>query len=254
MAEPSDVSYASDTRFRRWHYKEHNFTLAAFWSTHLVRSEDAHPNSHTMTSLMNLYLDEADEAWANQIENFDYLIISAGQWFLRPLMFYEKKKLVGCYFCKENNVTDLGRDYGHKMALRTSFSTLLNLKRFNGITFFRTFSPQHYENGEWNRGGSCSRRSPLAKEEIKSDDYVVEFYLNQVEELRAAKIRGKKKGLKFRVLDATNMMLMRADGHPNHYGHGPDGTGKLADCVHWCLPGPIDTWNEILLHMLKMED
>uniref|UniRef100_A0A0A9HQF3 Trichome birefringence-like C-terminal domain-containing protein n=1 Tax=Arundo donax TaxID=35708 RepID=A0A0A9HQF3_ARUDO len=23
------------------------------------------------------------------------------------------------------------------------------------------------------------------------------------------------------------------------------------DCVHWCLPGPIDTWNEILLQFVK---
>jgi len=28
----------------------------------------------------------------------------------------------------------------------------------------------------------------------------------------------------------------------------------IADCVHWCLPGPVDTWNEFLLQMLKMEN
>lgn len=253
MDKPLDVSSVEDTRFRRWFYPKFNFTLAAFWSTHLVKSEDAETKFQTMTSLMNLYLDEVDDIWAKNMENFDYVIISGGQWFLRPLMYYENRKVVGCYFCEKNNVTELSRNYGHKMAFRTSFKALLSNKRFTGITFLRTFSPQHYENGEWNRGGNCLRKTPLRKEETKMDEYYWELYLNQVQELRAAEIKGKKRGLKFKLLDATEMMSMRPDGHPNHYGRGPNGNVTIADCVHWCLPGPVDTWNEILLQMLRME-
>lgn len=25
-------------------------------------------------------------------------------------------------------------------------------------------------------------------------------------------------------------------------------------CVYWCLPGPIDAWNDLLLEMLRRED
>lgn len=25
------------------------------------------------------------------------------------------------------------------------------------------------------------------------------------------------------------------------------------DCVHWCLPGPIDVWNEFLMAILEKE-
>lgn len=254
VAEPLNVSNILEKRMTRWEFAEQNFTLVAFWSIHLVRSEDA-GHKFASPSTMNVYLDEVDEFWANHIENFDYVIISAAQWFLRPLMYYEKGKLVGCYLCNEKNVTDLTKDYGIKMAFRTSFKTLVNLTRFNGITFLRTFTPQHYENGDWNGGGNCLRRRPFfSKEEADIGEYFSKLYLNQVEELRSAEIEGKEKGLKFRVLDVTEMMSMRPDGHPNHYRRPPDPNSTIADCVHWCLPGPVDTLNELLLYMMKMEE
>ncbi|KAK6927992.1 PC-Esterase [Dillenia turbinata] len=39
-------------------------------------NDDTDTNSHSYTSLMNLHLDKADDAWAAQIEDFDYMIIS----------------------------------------------------------------------------------------------------------------------------------------------------------------------------------
>ncbi|CAI9109978.1 OLC1v1009927C1 [Oldenlandia corymbosa var. corymbosa] len=249
-ADPIDVSYTPDGRFKRCFYAEHNFTLAVFWSTHLVRSEEVDP----LTSLMKLHLDEVDQNWAAEIENFSYVIFSAGQWFLRPLLYYQKGKLIGCYFCNRENIANLTQYYGYKMAFRTSFRTLTRLKNFKGMTILRTISPQHYENGEWNKGGNCLRKRPLGKQAMKLEDYMLEFYWTQLEELRAMQNeRIKRRGLKFRVLNATQLMLLRADGHPNHYGHPPGENITIADCVHWCLPGPIDTWNEVLLQMLIVE-
>ncbi|KAJ6290570.1 hypothetical protein OIU78_026333 [Salix suchowensis] len=78
---PEDISHrytADTTYFKRWFYADYGFTLATLWSPFLVKSTDADPNGHSLNSLMSLYLDQADEAWASQIENFDYVIISAG--------------------------------------------------------------------------------------------------------------------------------------------------------------------------------
>ncbi|PSS30561.1 Protein trichome birefringence-like [Actinidia chinensis var. chinensis] len=253
-AYPVDVSYVDDTKFRRWLYTNYNFTIAALWSPLLVGARDADPNGYSLNSLINLYLDEADEAWASQIENVDIVIIAAGQWFFRPFVYYENGKVVGCHICHKRNITDLTRYYGYRMAFRTAFRTLLRLQNFKGLTILRTYSPSHFENGEWNKGGNCVRTRPFTKEEVKLDEYELETYLTQVEELRAAEMEGRKRGLKFRMLDTTKAMLMRPDGHPNHYGHWPHESETMADCVHWCMPGPIDTWNELLLQMLKMED
>ena len=49
-------------------------------------------------------------------------------------------------------------------------------------------------------------------------------------------------------------LIVRVDGHPSRYGHWLNENVTLYnDCVHWCLPGPIDTWSDFLLGMLKME-
>ena len=82
----------------------------------------------------------------------------------------------------------------------------------------------------------------------------LELYMTQIEEYRAAEREGQKRGLKFRLLDSTQAMWLRPDGHPSRYGHWPNANVTLYnDCVHWCLPGPIDSWSDFLLEMLKME-
>lgn len=64
-------------------------------------------------------------------------------------------------------------------------------------------------------------------------------------------------GLKVKVtmLNITQLSEFRKDAHTSVYTErrGKLITGELrlnpemyADCIHWCLPGVPDTWNEIL--------
>ncbi|CAI9758739.1 unnamed protein product [Fraxinus pennsylvanica] len=253
-ANPVDVSTTTDTRFRRWLYTEYNFTIAALWSPHLVRTQYYGPEGNNANNL-KLYLDEADEAWAEQTENVDIFIISASQWFFRPFIGYERGQIVGCHMCSERNIRNFSTCYGYRMAFRTAFKTFLSLKNYNNkLVFLRTFSPAHFENGDWDKGGSCERTKPFKKQEMQLEKYILDLYMTQVDEFKEVKKEGEKKGLRFRLLDTTRAMVLRPDGHPNHYGHWPQENKTLADCVHWCLPGPVDTWNEFLLHMLHMEE
>ena len=256
VAYPEDHSheYSNNTDyFKRYLYTDYQFTVGTLWAPFLVKAKEADPNGYSSDSLMNLYLDEPNESWATEVAKFDYVIVSAGQWFFRPLMYYEKGQVVGCSRYRQENITDFLPYYGYRKAFRTVFRTLEGLKNYTGVTFLRTFSPSHFENGAWNEGGNCVRTRPFTKEEIKLDGYVLEMYLNQVQELGEAEKRGKKRGLEFWLLNTTEAMLLRPDAHPNYYGHSPHRNMKFADCVHWCLPGPIDTWNELLLYMLRKE-
>jgi hypothetical protein len=98
------------------------------------------------------------------------------------------------------------------------------------------------------------RRRPFRSNETSLEGINFELYMTQLEEFKLAEKEGKKRGLRFRLLDTTQAMLLRPDGHPSRYGHWPHENVTLYnDCVHWCLPGPIDTWNDFLLEMLKME-
>lgn len=251
---PIDVSYTPDEHFKRWKYTTYNFTLATFWTPHLVKSRESDPNGPTNTGVFSLYLDEYDEEWTSQIEEFDYVIISGGHWFFRPLVFYERGQIVGCHFCLMENVTDLGMYYGYRRAFRTAFKAINSLKNFKGITYLRTFAPSHFENGLWNQGGNCVRTRPFRSNETQLEGQSLELYMTQIEEFKVAEREGKRKGLKFRLLDTTQAALLRPDGHPSRYGHwAHENVTLYNDCVHWCLPGPIDNWNDFLLEMLKNE-
>lgn len=254
MEYPIDVSPTADENFKRWEYTTYNFTLASLWTPHLVRSIAVHPEGTPHPELFALHLDEPDEKWVAEIERFNYLIISSGQWFLRPMVFYEKQKLVACHYCLLENVKDLTKFYGFRKAIRTAFATINAMKNYKGITYLRTFSPSHFENGIWNRGGNCVRRMPFRSNETSLGGDDMEMYMIQLEEFRRAEEEGRKRGLRYRLLDTTQAMLLRPDGHPSRYGHWPHENVTLYnDCVHWCLPGPIDVWSDFLLEMMKNE-
>ncbi|KAK7302938.1 hypothetical protein RJT34_13835 [Clitoria ternatea] len=257
VAHPEDITakYTSndDIFFRWWFIADYNFTVTIMWSPFLVKYNDSDASGLAYYSATTLYLDEVDAAWASKIENFDYVIFSAGQWFFRPLTFYENGQVVGCQKCQ--NKTELNY-YGYRKAFRTAFRTIRNVKGFKGKAFLVTHSPGHFENGDWNEGGTCNRTRPFSMEErkvYKHRDIVEAVYQIQMEEFAEAEKEARKEGLNFglSLIDITDAMVMRPDGHPGRYRSV--GNVKINDCVHWCLPGPVDTWNEILLYVMRLE-
>uniref|UniRef100_A0A5B7APJ6 Uncharacterized protein n=1 Tax=Davidia involucrata TaxID=16924 RepID=A0A5B7APJ6_DAVIN len=254
VEDPIDVSNAPELQTKRYEYRNYNFTIAIFWSPYLVRTTKTDPNDTTRP--FNLFLDEFDEEWTTQIQDFNYVIISAGHWFFRPTMFYVDRRLAGCQYCPQSNITHLSLYFSYRRAFRTAFRAINSLENYKGITFLRTFAPSHFEEGVWDMGGDCVRTRPFMSNETTLDGYNLELYMIQIQELRIAERVGRKRGLKFRLLDVTQAMLLRPDGHPSRYGHWPSkaSVSLASDCVHWCLPGPIDTWNDFLIQMLQKEN
>lgn len=63
---------------------------------------------------------------------------------------------------------------------------------------------------------------------------------------------------KVSVLNITQLSEYRKDGHPSIYRKfwetlRPEqlsNPASYSDCIHWCLPGVPDVWNELLFHFL----
>ncbi|RZC74721.1 hypothetical protein C5167_050199 [Papaver somniferum] len=209
-------------------------------------------------STLNIYLDEFDDEWTSQTENHDYVIIC---WtlVLPPGRSSMSGKLVGCLYSDDDNVKHFDPTYGYGIAFATSFRAVNSLENSKGIAFLRTFSvsPSHFEGGSWNEGGNCLKTKPFLSNETQLHDQDLKMYTTQLEEFKVAEREGLKKNSgvvnNFRLLDTTQMLWSRPDGHPSSYWQKKEEVGKYNDCVHWCLPGPIDTLNDILLEMLKIE-
>ncbi|KAK7302935.1 hypothetical protein RJT34_13832 [Clitoria ternatea] len=255
VADPEDITERYTPKYdiyiKWWFFADYNFTVTILWSPFLVKSSKTYLNDTSFYNAENLYVDEVDKAWATHIENFDYVIFSCGQWFFRPLTFYQNGQITGCQKC--HSLSDPLNLHGYRNAFRTAFRTIINLKGFKGLVFLVTHSPNHFESGEWNKGGGCNRTEPVTEEEkVLVNPYGLQtLYETQLEEFTTAQEEARERGLHFGLMDITDVMLMRPDGHPHKYGHSLDKNVTINDCVHWCMPGPIDTWNEFLLYMIK---
>ncbi|CAO2825477.1 unnamed protein product [Amaranthus hypochondriacus] len=249
VEQPLNISTPSDLYIKRWYYQSYNFTLAMFWSPFLVKTQEDDPNDTSGKKLIGLFLDEPNGLWADQIDGFDFVIMSAGHWFLRPLIYYESGQLVGCRLCENKNVTNYSYSLAYQNAFHTAFRTILARETFRGRVFLRTFSPDHFEGGQWDNGADCIRQKPMKINDTDVKSYILEMNMVQSEVFKEAQTLAQKRGLNFGLLDITRVMLMRPDGHPSKYGRPPH-LPHWNDCVHWCLPGAIDTWNQFLLEML----
>ncbi|XP_077236668.1 xyloglucan O-acetyltransferase 4-like isoform X2 [Tasmannia lanceolata] len=248
---PTNIYKDTEDRFRTWYFPSYNFTLVVLWSKFLVLGIERVTNG-TLSGVFDLHTDKIDVKWSEKIPDIDYAVISAGHWFFRPLYLYESEKLIGCVFCNDPNITDLGLGFTFRMIFRTALKHINGCKGCGGlVTLVRTYSPAHFEHGSWNTGGRCNRTSPISESEVNLKGGEDDFRKIQVEEVERVKIR-KKGNKRYGVLEVTKAMLMRADGHPGCHWDNQWMEG-YNDCVHWCLPGPIDMWNDLLLGMLKRE-
>ncbi|KAJ4870848.1 Protein trichome birefringence-like 16 [Raphanus sativus] len=103
--------------------------------------------------------------------------------------------------------------------------------------FYRSLSPRHFVGGEWNTGGSCDNTTPMSigKEVLQeeSSDYSAGHAV---------------KGTGVKLLDVTALSRVRDEGHISRFSISAK--RGVQDCLHWCLPGVPDTWNEILFAMI----
>nr|CAB3456950.1 unnamed protein product [Digitaria exilis] len=253
-------------KFRRWVFPSHNATVSVFWSPFLVNGTER-PKAPPPAGEQyhnRIYFDQADERWAAEVQSFDVVVLSAGQWYLNPAIFYDRGAVIGCHICPpELNRTEMDFFGVFRLAVRNALREVIfrvatsSPARRPRLAVVTTFSPAHFE-GEWDSPTSCARTEPYARGERVPLYMDEEMLRAELEEAAAAgaDATAREAGLAVEALQVTRLAAMRPDGHPGLYSRPFPLAGGVRermpnDCVHWCLPGPIDTWNEILLQIVR---
>ena len=121
-----------------------------------------------------------------------------------------------------------------------------------------TIAPGHFDPAHsWDHRDACSRTEPYEAREAEVAAADAEMRKVVLEEVAAAAGPGRRRrGVRFEALDVTRLATLRPDGHPGPYlfAHSydwrPVPETVANDCLHWCAPGIVDTFNDMLTKMI----
>ncbi|KAK1322714.1 hypothetical protein QJS10_CPA02g00766 [Acorus calamus] len=249
-------------RMQRWYFRSTDTYIARIWSSWLVhKTTDAF--GFAPEGMDKLHLDLPDETFFDLLPQFDVVVLSSGHWFAKRSVYIHKGEIVGGQLWWPDKsrpmVVDNVKAFG--ISVETILTAISTHPNYKGLTLVRSYSPDHYEGGAWNTGGSCTGKTrPAEDSEVAENGFTKAMHGRQVAGYEAA-VRANN-GSSIVLMDVTGAFGYRHDGHPGPYRsldpnkktqRGPHGEPPPQDCLHWCMPGPVDTWNELLLETVRRE-
>ncbi|XAR71787.1 hypothetical protein NMG60_11018200 [Bertholletia excelsa] len=250
-------------RMQRYYFRSTSTMIVRIWSSWLVH-QTSEPFDFSPVGVTKLHLDKPDEGFFHYIPTFDVIVLSSGHWFAKRSVYILNNEIVGGQLwwpdksrrVKINNIDAFG------VSVETILTAIVRHPNYTGLTIVRSFSPDHYEGGAWNTGGSCTgKEKPLLEGELVENGFTNIMHEKQQSGFNSA-IKKKTNKSKLIFMDITEAFGYRHDGHPGPYRspdpnkitkRGPDGRPPPQDCLHWCMPGPVDTWNELVLEIIRRD-
>jgi len=248
---------------QRYYFRSASVMIVRIWSSWLVKVT-SEPFDYAPAGVDKLHLDAPDPKLMEHIPNFDVVVLSSGHWFAKQSVYILNNEIVGgqLWWPDKSKQMKVNNIQAYGISVETILTALATHPTFKGLAIVRSYSPDHYEGGAWNTGGSCTGKvKPLALGELVENAYTNTMHEQQVTGFNRAMEKAANKS-KLRLMDITQVFQYRHDGHPGPYRspdpnkitkRGPDGRPPPQDCLHWCMPGPVDTWNELVLEIIKRE-
>ncbi|KAK4436353.1 protein YLS7 [Sesamum alatum] len=250
-------------RMQRYYFRSTSTMIVRIWSSWLVH-QTAEPFDFAPAGVVKLHLDAPDEHFMDYISGFDVIVLSSGHWFAKQSVYILNNEIVGgqLWWPDKSRKKKIDSIEAFGVSVETALTAMGTHTNYTGLTIVRSFSPDHYEGGAWNTGGSCTGKvQPASEGELVDNEFTNIMHEKQVTGFNRA-IKKKTNKSKMKLMDITRAFSYRHDGHPGPYRspdpnkkttRGPDGRPPPQDCLHWCMPGPVDTWNELVFDIIRRE-
>ncbi|KAJ0752992.1 putative PMR5 domain, PC-Esterase [Helianthus annuus] len=248
VASPGRKSLIKTGSLSIFRLEDYNATVEFYWAPFLVESNSDDPDMHSI--LDRIIMPESISKHGQNWKNVDYLVFNTYIWWMNTL---KMKVLRGAFDEGATEYDEVDRPVAYGRVLKTWSEWVdLNVNPNRTMVFFNSMSPLHIKSSDWNNpdGIKCAKEtSPILNTttppSVGTDRRLFTVATNLIQSMK----------FPVQFLNITTISEYRKDAHTSIYTIRQ---GKIltdeqkadpaiyADCIHWCLPGLPDTWNEFL--------
>ncbi|XP_022764985.1 protein trichome birefringence-like 30 isoform X2 [Durio zibethinus] len=247
--EKKSFSYASYTTIFKM--EEYNATLEFYWAPFLVESNVDPPTMRDGTVDPVIKLESISKHGDNW-KSVDYLIFNTYIWWRYPTT----KVLQGSFDDGSTDYVEIDQNIAYESVLKSWGKWVEeNVDPNQTSVFFSSMAPSHLKSSVWNNknGIKCTNETTpilnISTLDVGTNRQLFGIAVNVTQSLK----------IPLHHLNITTLSEYRKDAHTSIYA-APGGKlltpqqrsdpARYADCVHWCLPGLPDTWNELLYTLI----
>ncbi|XP_031114703.1 protein trichome birefringence-like 34 [Ipomoea triloba] len=227
---------------------EYNAKIEFYWAPLLVESNCDDPSYHRVED--RIVRVDSIEKHARHWKDADVLVFNSYIWW----RWMKMKVLRGSFESTNATYEDLGTLHTFELTLKTWSDWLdAHVNRTKTRVFFVSMSPTHSRAEEW--GGRNGENCYNETEPISNPGYWgMDSDPDMMRLVEAAVHKLSSRGLNVEMLNITQLSEYRKEAHSSIYRKHWDpltkeqlvNPGSYADCLHWCLPGVPDVWNQLL--------
>ncbi|EXB29271.1 hypothetical protein L484_006946 [Morus notabilis] len=230
--------------------KKYNATIEFYWAPFLLESNSDDAIIHRVSDriVRKGSINKHGKHW----KGVDIIVFNTYLWWMTGL---KMKILLGSFDDEVKDIMELSTEDAYRMAMKSMLRWVrINMDPKKTRVFFTSMSPTHAKSIDW--GGVPGRNCFNETTMIEDPTYWGSDSRKSIMQVIGEVFSNSKVPITF--LNITQLSSYRKDAHTSIYKKqwNPLTPEQLAnpvsyaDCVHWCLPGLQDTWNELLFAKL----